>query len=103
MSEHDSIAWVFSSVQGLSPNYERFLISLSKGGGTAVVIMEFDVNTKSFVSNGFRIGESKGSASYLDENTLIVSTDFGKGTLTTSGYPNQVRLWKRGTELKMPN
>ncbi len=43
--------------------------------------------------------ESKGSASYLDENTVIVSRDFGKGTLTTSGYPRQIKLWKRGTSI----
>ena len=35
----------------------------------------------------------------IDKNTLMVSTDFGDG-MTISGYPKQVKIWKRGTELK---
>ena len=61
---------------------------------------EFDINTKKFIENGFFIPESKGGASYLDKNTLIVSSNFGENTMTSSGYPKQVKLWKRGTELK---
>lgn len=100
LSKKDDIKWVFKGTNGLYPNYNRFLVSLSKGGGDAVIIKEFDVNKKEFIENGFSLDEAKGSASYLDENTLIVETDFGEGTMTTSGYPRQVKLWKRGTPLK---
>ncbi len=100
MSKKDNIKWVFKGANGLYPDYNRFLISLSKGGGDAVVIKEFDADKKQFIENGFAIDESKGSASYVDKNTLIINTDFGKGTMTTSGYPRQVKLWKRGTLLK---
>jgi prolyl oligopeptidase len=96
----DDIKWVYKGSNGLYPNYNRFIINLSNGGGDAVEIREFDVTTKSFIKDGFYIPQAKGYASYLDENTLIVSTDFGEGTMTTSGYPNQVKLWKRGTLLK---
>lgn len=99
LSEEDDIKWVYKGSSGLYPNYNRFLIELSKGGGDAVVVKEFDVTTKQFIENGFLIEESKGSASYIDENTLIVTSDFGEGTMTTSGYPRQVKLWKRGTSL----
>ena len=58
------------------------------------------MNTKSFVPDGYYLPESKGSAGLVDKNTLIVSTNFGEGTMTTSGYPRQVKLWKRGTDLK---
>ena len=100
LSEKDDIKWVFKGSNGLYPDYNRFLVQLSKGGGDALVIKEFDVNEKKFIENGFSIGESKGSTTYLDENTLIVATDFGEGTMTDSGYPKQVKLWKRGTPLK---
>jgi prolyl oligopeptidase len=100
MSKKDNIKWVFKGASGLYPDYTRFLISLSKGGGDAVVIKEFDVNKKEFIENGFFIDEAKSGASYVDENTLIVSTNFGEGTMTTSGYPKQAKLWKRGTLLK---
>ena len=100
MSKKDNIKWVFKGASGLYPNYTRYLIQLSKGGGDAVVIREFDADKKQFIENGFAIDEAKGSASYVDENTVIVSTNFGEGTMTTSGYPRQVKLWKRGTLLK---
>ncbi|TSJ41594.1 prolyl oligopeptidase family serine peptidase [Fluviicola chungangensis] len=100
LSQKDSVKWVYKGANGLYPSYNRFLIELSNGGGDAVYIKEFDVNTKQFVEGGFQIDEAKGEAGYIDENTLIVSTDFGKGSMTTSGYPNQVKIWKRGTSLK---
>jgi prolyl oligopeptidase len=100
LSKKDDIKWVYKGVSVLYPAYNRFLVQLSKGGGDAVIIREFDADKKQFVKNGFFIDEAKGGADYVDENTLIVSTDFGEGTMTTSGYPRQVKLWKRGTLLK---
>jgi len=100
LSKKDNVKWVYKGSSGLFPNYDKYLVSLSKGGGDAVIVKEYDVNKKSFVDNGFSLPEAKGSVSYWDENTLIVSTNFGEGTMTTSGYPKQVKLWKRGTDLK---
>jgi prolyl oligopeptidase len=100
LSKKDNVKWVYKGVDGLYPNYQRFIINLSKGGGDAVVSREFDVNSKSFIENGFSVPESKGSVIYLDENNLIVCSDFGDNTMTSSGYPKQVKLWKRGTSLK---
>lgn len=98
LSEKDGEKWVFKGATGLYPDYNKFLVNLSKGGGDAVLIKEFDARTKSFVENGFTLPEAKGGASWIDENTLMVSTDFGDG-VTTSGYPKQVKIWKRGTNL----
>ncbi len=100
LSKKDNIKWVYKGSDALYPKYERFLVNLSNGGGDAVTVKEFDAVKKEFIKDGFVLPESKGSASYYDENTLIVSTDFGKGTMTTSGYARQVKLWKRGTPLK---
>jgi len=51
---------------GLYPDYNRFLkLKLSKGGGDAVVVKEFDGNYKQFIENGFLIEESKGSAKVI--------------------------------------
>ncbi|MFK7747911.1 MAG: prolyl oligopeptidase family protein [Kordia sp.] len=100
MSKTDGVKWVYEGARGLYPNYNIFLVSFSKGGSDATIEREFDVNTKTFVEDGFYIPESKSRESYVDENTLIISSDFGENTLTTSGYPRQVRLWKRGTLLK---
>ncbi|MNJ83891.1 Prolyl endopeptidase [compost metagenome] len=100
LSKKDNIKWVYKGASGLYPSYNRFLVQLSNGGGDAVVIKEFDVEKKQFIENGFQIEEAKGEATYIDENTLCVSTDFGEGTMTSSGYPSQVKIWKRGTLLK---
>ena len=102
LSEKDDEKWVFKGATGLHPDYRKFLVSLSKGGGDAVIVKEFDVLSKSFVENGFYLPEAKGGASWIDANTLMVSTDFGDG-MTTSGYPKQVKIWKRGTNLKDGN
>ncbi|MEL6625937.1 MAG: prolyl oligopeptidase family serine peptidase [Bacteroidota bacterium] len=98
MSEEDDIKWVFKGATGLYPDYERFLVSLSKGGGDAVEVREFDLESKRFVEDGFFLPEAKGGMSWINENEVIVATDFGDG-MTTSGYPKQVKAWKRGTSL----
>lgn len=100
MSAKDNVKWTYKGASGLYPDYNLFLVNLSKGGGDAVVVREFDATKKAFVENGFAMGEAKGGASYIDQNTLIVSSDFGPNTMTTSGYPRQVKIWKRGTTLK---
>ncbi|MCK3684770.1 prolyl oligopeptidase family serine peptidase [Maribellus sp. YY47] len=99
LSEKDGEKYVFKGATGLYPDYNRFLINLSKGGGDAVVIREFDAINKVFLQNGFYIPEAKGGASWIDLNTLMVATDFGDG-VTTSGYPRQVKIWQRDTDLK---
>jgi prolyl oligopeptidase len=91
--------WVWSGISLLEPSSDLCLVWLSRGGGDAVVIREFDLVTKKFVKNGFFLPESKGSASWIDRNTLLVGTDFGKGTMTESGYPRITKIWKRGTPL----
>ena len=92
-------SWVWHGANCLRPAYQRCLVSLSRGGADADVTREFDLPTKSFVPNGFYLPEAKGGAGWIDQNTLYVSTDFGPGSMTTSGYPRLVKVWKRGTPL----
>ncbi len=99
LSGQDNIKWVFKGATGLYPDYQRFLVNLSKSGGDAVVIKEFCAETKSFVEGGFIIPEAKGSASWINDNSLLVSTNFGEG-VTASGYPYQVKILKKGMQLK---
>jgi len=100
MSEKDGANWVFGGASGLYPDYNSFMVSLSRGGGDAVVRREFDMTTKTFIEDGFYMPEAKGGLSWLDENTLLISTDLGEETMTTSGYPRQIRIWKRGMALE---
>ena len=91
--------WVFKGLNCLAPAETRCLISLSDGGKDAVVVREFDVTTKRFVDGGFSIPEGKHRISWLDQDTVLVATDFGPGSLTESGYPYIVKALKRGQSM----
>ncbi|MCK0113860.1 prolyl oligopeptidase family serine peptidase [Ornithinimicrobium sp. F0845] len=82
-----------------SDDHRLAMIDLSRGGADADVSREFDLHTKTFVTGGFHRPESKGSVSWVDADTLLVSTDTGPGSMTDSGYPRIARRWRRGTEL----
>jgi prolyl oligopeptidase len=99
LAKADGKAWVFHGANCLPPAYARCMVSLSPGGSDASVEREFDTGTKQFVSGGFSLPEAKSRVAWRDQDTLWVGTDFGSGSLTTSGYPRIVKLWKRGTPL----
>lgn len=99
LAKADGKAWVFHGANCLPPANLRCMISLSPGGSDASVEREFDTAAKQFVSGGFSLPEAKSQVAWRDEDTLWVGTDFGAGSLTNSGYPRIVKLWKRGTPL----
>ena len=95
----DGIPWVFHGANFLEPERRICLLALSRGGSDAEVIKEFDTQTKTFVEGGFEIPEAKSNVAWRDRDHLLVATDFGEGSLTKSGYPRIVKVWKRGTKL----
>jgi prolyl oligopeptidase len=91
--------WILSWIKpqpGASP---RAMLSLSRGGSDAATLREFDIEKKAFVSDGFVLPEAKGGAEWLDADTLLLSSAYGEGMATTSGYARTVRLWRRGTDV----
>jgi prolyl oligopeptidase len=99
LSKVDDTPWVFKGATCLPPEYRRCMVALSPGGGDAVVEREFDTAVKEFVKDGFSLPKAKSQVEWHDQDTLWVGTDFGTGSLTDSGYPRLVKLWKRGTPL----
>lgn len=97
LAEAEGENWVWKGSRCLPPAYDRCLLNLSRGGADATVVREFDIGTKSFVEGGFELPEAKSAVSWIDMDTVLLGTDFGEGTMTDSGYPRQVRSWKRGT------
>lgn len=91
--------WVWKGYDVLYPRYDRCLISLSRGGSDATVTREFDLKTKTFVTNGFYLPEAKSRVTWRSRDSLYVGTDFGPGSLTSSGYPRIIKEWKRGQPL----
>ena len=96
LAEDEGEDWVWKGASCLRPDYRLCALYLSRGGADAVVIREFDVQDKSFVEDGFFVPEAKSRVSWIDSDTLYLGSDFGDGTLTDSGYPRTVRIWKRG-------
>jgi prolyl oligopeptidase len=91
--------WFWGSADPLPADYTRCLISLSIGGADAKAVREFDLTTKSFVTDGFVLPESKSNAGWKDKDHLYVGMAFDSTTMTTSGYARVVKLWARGTPL----
>ena len=99
LSAAEGKRWVWHGASCLPPTYRHALLSLSPGGSDADILREFDTVERRFVSGGFELEEAKSSSAWVDADTLLVSTDFGPGSMTTSGYPRTVRRWARGTAL----
>ena len=91
--------WVYKGRTCLPGNPSRCLLRLSDGGKDAVVLREFDLENNNFVDGGFSVDEAKTNVDWVDANTLIIGTDFGPGSVTTSGYARTLRLWRRGTDI----
>lgn len=91
--------WVWAGAAVLRPSQQRALVNLSRGGADATVVREFDLDTKTFVADGFGLAEAKSQVSWIDTDHIYVGTDFGPGSLTESGYPRIAKRWRRGTAL----
>ncbi|WP_438852368.1 prolyl oligopeptidase family serine peptidase [Brevundimonas nasdae] len=100
LSTAEGANWVYKGSTCLQPEERYCLISLSNGGKDAVTLREFDSVERKFVEGGIVLPESKGGADWIDKDNLLVSRDFGPGTLTDSGYPMVVKRLKRGQTLE---
>jgi prolyl oligopeptidase len=90
-------SWVWRGAVVLKPDADRALIRLSRGGADATVVREFDLVEKAFVEKGFELPEGKNRVSWRDRDSLWIGADLGGHSMTASGYPRTVRLWRRGT------
>ncbi|MCU1250232.1 MAG: Prolyl oligopeptidase [Edaphobacter sp.] len=102
LATQDNEKWVQKGLNCLYPGDSLCLVALSAGGEDADTLREFDLKTGEsgkFVDNGFVLSRSKQSATWVDKDTLLVARNWGPGTMTQSGYPFVVKLWKRGESL----
>lgn len=100
LSEEEGVNWVWRGADCLSPDNVRCMITLSDGGRDAAHRREFDMETRSFVEDGFITPEAKGGVAWVDADTLLVMLATSPETSTESGYPYIVRRWERGTPLE---
>ncbi len=88
--------WIWQGAETLPPEHGLALLRLSRGGGDAVVLREFDLPSRTFVAAGFVLPEAKGGAVWLDRDTLLLISALGG--VTRSGYARTVRRWDRGSD-----
>lgn len=100
LSKQDNQSWMPKDIRCLHPEDDRCMIELSAGGEDAVTEREIDLKTGKFVDGGFVLPRGKQSEEWLDKDTLIIARDWGKGTVSESGYPITIRVWKRGQPRK---
>ncbi|MFS0738787.1 prolyl oligopeptidase family serine peptidase [Sphingomonas sp. 1P06PA] len=99
LGKAETRSWVWGGAVCRAPDYARCIVSLSDGGGDAAEKREFDIASARFVEGGFTLPAAKGNVAWAGGDALLVATDFGAGSLTTSGYPRIVKRWRRGTPL----
>jgi prolyl oligopeptidase len=99
LGAQEHVNWVPKGESCLYPGDENCVVSISDGGEDAVSGREFNLKTGKFVSNGFALPHGKQSVSWEDKDTLLISRDWGPGTMTKSGYAFVVKRWRRGTPL----
>jgi prolyl oligopeptidase len=99
LAKSEGKPWAFGGAVWLPPENRRCLMRLAPSGGDAAEEREFDVDKLAFVPGGFVLPAAKSSVAWRDADTLFVATNFGPGTLTESGYPRVLKLWRRGTPL----
>ena len=100
LADREKENWVWKGADILRPGHDRALIFLSRGGADAAVVREFDLVHKQFVPDGFTLAEAKSRVAWRDRDTVYVGTDFGSGSLTSSGYPRMVKEWRRGAPIE---
>jgi len=99
LAEAEGKNWVWQGAAVLHPTLDRALVELSRGGADAALVREFDLDRREFVPDGFTLPEAKTEVAWIDRDQIFVATDFGPGTLTSSGYARVVKRWQRGTPL----
>lgn len=84
----------------LAPDFTRCLLFLSSQDEAGVRVREFDTQARTFVADGFDVGSAATEAEWIDTDTLLIATNWGKGSLTRGGKPRIVKIWSRGLSLR---
>ncbi len=100
LNKKENKSWVFDGSECLEEDPKLCLVFLSDAGSDAVVVREFNKETKTFVSNSpFNLEKEKSFIEWIDKDTTLVSTNFGSNSLTKSNYPRILKVWKRGQKI----
>jgi prolyl oligopeptidase len=99
LSAADKASWVWKGADCEPVAEHLCMLNLSDGGEDAVTLREFDLGTGKFVDHGFVLPTSKQGTTWESTDSLLVTRDWGPGTMTSSGYPFVVKRLHRGQPL----
>ncbi len=99
LAKEESENWIYKGVDCLGPDYARCILELAPGGTDTAVYREYDLESKTFVKKGFEVPLAKTNLCWENRDQLLIATDWGEGSLNTSGYARILKRWKRGTPL----
>jgi len=98
-AEQEDEDWSWTGASALPGSNDRAVLGFSRGGSDAVVLLEFDLIAKSFMKDGFVLPEARGGFVWLDRDTVLLSSAYGNGMSTQSGFARTIRLWRRGADV----
>ena len=99
LSAEENENWVYKDIDCVGGDSDRCLVELSRGGKDESVWREFSLDALEFVEDGFVVPEAKSNVAWVDEDHLVVATDWGPDSLTNAGYAREARWWRRGDAL----
>ena len=99
LAKAENANWVWHGANCAQPAERRCMTNLSDGGEDASTVREFDLATRSFVTNGFVLPHGKQRLAWTSEDTLLVSREWNPGEVTASGYAYIVKRLARGQAL----
>lgn len=92
--------YVFGGVECLRVDQNRCLVTLSEGGSDASFVREYNIEKRAFVEGGYELPASKSSTGWVNKDEVLFNNALTPATQTDSGYPIEVRLWKRGQKVE---
>jgi len=99
LSAADKTGWVWKGVTCEPVREQLCIVHLSSGGEDATTDREFDLAKGAFVPGGFTLPTSKQDVTWETPDSLVLSRDWGPGSMTTSGYAFIVKRLRRGQAL----
>ena len=85
--------WVWAGGGINAPGFTHAVVALSRGGGDASVVREFDMITRQFVADGFQLPEANCSmAVHREWAMILLISDWSRGETT---YKAELRADRR--------
>lgn len=78
---------------------EKVLLTLSSAGSDRAYTVEFDLQQREMMPDGFHVPLGKNHVAWRDADSVWLCPAWDEQYLTTSGYARQVWLWQRGESL----